>query len=132
MSDEITVSLRPGHIGSESPVDIKITPDYADDLAAMLDDAGLGHSEAVEFSATDEVLRILAVSTGTGAAVAQVLRAFYHRHQSKRFDFSSNGTKITVQGGTVEEFERAVEIAIEQKHVNEAGWAKYANDGDES
>jgi hypothetical protein len=49
-SDLVPLIVSTGHVGSDS-LQLRFPPEYADELLALLDEHGIDHNTALEFSA---------------------------------------------------------------------------------
>lgn len=113
---ELYVALGiPGH----DSLTLRMTPEIADEVLALLDEHGLAHRLAMEFSAAPdlaaEAVRALGAAGGL-AALASVINTMIKRHDTKRFVLERGGEKIEVAGYS----EKAVEQLLEKRAQEQA------------
>jgi hypothetical protein len=92
--DTVHVRITYGHAGDQA-LDVRITPESAPEMVALLEAEGVYAGEALEFSAAQE-LAILVASFGGGlTGLAAALRAFFQRNRHKHVKFSiEDGVEI--------------------------------------
>lgn len=98
-----------GHAGDNSFI-LRFPPEYAPEILSLLDEFDVGHSTALEHSIGPaewlEVVQVLAVSSGGLVGLAQVIRAFVHRHDRKRIVLKRGEFEIDAAGYSERDVER--------------------------
>ena len=123
--DIIPIFISAGIGGSES-LALRFPPEYENQIADLLDEAGLDHSSAMAHSGLGEYadLAIESVkflgSAGFGAAVASFYRTFAQRHQGKRIRFDENGTPVEFDGFPVKTVEQFVDKQVKLQAERDA------------
>lgn len=89
--DEIPMLLTPGFDGG---FNLRFRPEHTDEVKTLLDEQGLEHSTAAEFSEGPalaiEAVHFLAAAGGLGALTA-FYKAFIRRHDGKRVVITEDG-----------------------------------------
>lgn len=87
--------------GFDGELKLRFPEDYSEELKALLDEHGLSHSTAAEFSSgvdlAIEVVNVLEVP-GALAALAAVIRTIVHRHDGKKFVLKRGDVEIQASG----------------------------------
>lgn len=115
-----------GHVGEDS-LELHLSPKYADEILALLDEHGIVHDTDAAFSAGPadwiEVVRVLGPAVGSAGGVAglgAVLSAFVHRHDKKRFVFSRGGQPVEASGYSRKDLRILLEkLPAEQAELDE-------------
>jgi len=103
-----------------SPLDaeclsIHITPAFAEEIATAFEVAGGQVSrDILEHSAPDVMQSVLEVAgpiAASGAAVAGVLKQWWHRNDGKKVTATFNGESISLQGMSVEQMAQIIDLA---------------------
>jgi hypothetical protein len=115
------------HVGTEHPhtnmLKFRVSLPHRPELTALLDDAGINYSEAIELSQTTDVLAVYAVSAGSLGGLAALLRALFERHGKNEFKVTlPGGVVVESKGQTQEEFERLLKIAAEAQKELDQKW----------
>ena len=130
-SDSATIPLllTAGPAGSGS-LNLRFPIAHVDEIKALLDDNGIEHSTAAEFSSGPE-FAIEAVQVtqaifaaggaGTAAALASVYKTFAHRHDGKRVAISREGD-IDVSGYSKQQTEQIIEKHLADQAERDAEW----------
>lgn len=86
-----------------------MSPEIADEVRTLLDESGLPHSQAAEFSTGPELVleavTVLSVAAGGITSLAAVIK----RHDGKRFSIERDGEKIEAAGFSEQAVKRLVE-----------------------
>lgn len=93
--DEIPLLLTPGFDGGFI---LRFPVEYTDEIKALLDEQGLEHSTAAEFSAgpTLALEAVLAASAAGGlGTIVAFYKAFVRRHDGKRVVITKEGIDAT-------------------------------------
>lgn len=94
---------------------IHITPAYAEEIATAFEDAGGQVTrDNLELGIPDVVQSVLQVAgpiAGSGAAVAQVLKQWWHRNDAKRATATFNDESISLQGMSTEQMAEIIDLA---------------------
>ncbi|PRY67697.1 hypothetical protein B0I08_106305 [Glaciihabitans tibetensis] len=123
-SKTIPLLLTAGPVGSGS-LNLRFPREYTAEIKALLDDNGIEHSSAAEFSEGVE-LAIEAVRIGTGAAgivggLGFMYRTFVHRHDGKRVAISKDGD-LDVSGFSQKRTEQIIENQVTAQAERDAEW----------
>lgn len=110
-SDVLPLTISLGHVGDDS-LQLRFPPEYSEEILSLLDEHGIQHNTAAEFSEGPsdwtEVIEVLAVgftSVGGLAGLAAVITAIAHRNDGKRLVIKKDGEEIEASGYS----QRAVE-----------------------
>lgn len=125
--DVIPIIVTLGHLEDDS-LQLRFPPEYSDEILQLLDEQGIDHNTAAEFSAgpTDwiEVVKVLGLAaSGAGGlhGLAKVITAFVHRHDGKRFVFKRGGEVIDATGYSQAAIESMLQkMPAEQAALDEA------------
>lgn len=115
--------LAPGFDGA---ISLRFPPEYADEVKLLLDEVGLSHSTAGEFSAgvelaIESVKVIGALGAGGSAfALASFYKTFAHRHDGKRVVIKAG--EIDVSGYSPRQLEKLIENDVIQQAARDAAW----------
>lgn len=112
-SDVVPLLITLGHAEDDS-LQFRFPPEYSEELLALLDEHGIDHNTAAEFSAGPvewiEVVKVLgdsAAGVGGGlAGLAAVISAFVHRHDKKKFRFERGGKDIEASAYSRKDLEK--------------------------
>jgi len=106
--------------------DLRVSPEYTDELRQMLTEARLDFSDVMEFSA-GSTLDVIAVTIGTGGitlAVSNVIIAFINRHRDKVARFTIGDKSIDLGGQSTQEVERLAKMITELDNQNREQWER--------
>ena len=107
-TETIPFLITLGHAGDDS-FNLRFPPEYGEEILSLLDDNGIDHNTALEMSSGPEVwievVKVLGV-TGGLAGLASVLKAFFHRHDGKRFVLKLGGSEMEAAGYSKKETEQ--------------------------
>ncbi|MCS6588089.1 hypothetical protein [Curtobacterium flaccumfaciens] len=128
-SETIPLLLTAGPPGSGS-LNLRFPPEYREEVQALLDENGIEHSMAAEFSSGPE-LAIEAVQLFGGAlgggGIAVALTSFYktfvHRHDNKSVSITKDGD-ITVQGFSRKQTEQIIAKQVADQEQRDADWER--------
>ncbi|MGH3998129.1 MAG: hypothetical protein ACRDTJ_11775, partial [Pseudonocardiaceae bacterium] len=117
----VKLYIRPAGAGSDGTLDLRMTPAIADEVRTLLDEHGLTHSQAAEFSSSPE-LAIEAVEAlrtlGGLTALAAVINAFLKRNDGKHIVLEPDRTEA--KGYSKKEIEQIIEKQAQaQREVDE-------------
>ncbi|MDQ0729091.1 hypothetical protein [Microbacterium sp. W4I20] len=94
----VPLLITPGFDGG---FNLRFPEEYADEIKALLDDQGLSHSTAADFSdgvdLAIEAVKVLGVP-GALAGLAAVIRIVVHRHDGKKFVLKRGDEEIQATG----------------------------------
>lgn len=94
---------------------IHITPAFAEEIATAFEDAGgQATRDILELSVPDIVQSALEVAgpiAASGAAVAGVLKQWWHRNDAKKVTATFNGESISLQGMSTEQMAQIIDLA---------------------
>lgn len=94
---------------------IHITPAFAEGIATAFEDAGGQVTrDIIELSVPDVMQSVLEVAgpiAASGAAVAGVLKQWWHRNDGKRVTATFNGESISLEGMSVEQMTQIIDTA---------------------
>lgn len=122
-------------LGAASPgqafVDVRVTPEHAEELRELLEAEGLNVSDVLELSA-GEWLQILAVTLPValgagmrpGGAITVAIAKFFDKRKGAKVNFGPKGEVRTMEGVSVAEIERVLEIVHQQQLELNQSWAK--------
>ena len=98
----------------EDRLSIHINPAYAEEIAIAFEDAGGQVArDILEHSVPDVVQSVLEVAgpiAASGAAVAGVLKQWWHRNDAKRVTATFNGESISLQGMSTEHMAQIIDL----------------------
>lgn len=128
-SETIPLLLTAGPPGS-GLLNLRFPPEYREEVQTLLDENGIEHSMAAEFSSGPE-LAIEAVQLVGGAlgggGIAVALTSFYktfvHRHDNKSVSITKDGD-ITVQGFSRKHTERIIAKQVADQEQRDADWER--------
>lgn len=93
-----------GYLGDDS-LQLRFPPEHSDEILKLLDEHGIDHNTAMEYSSdpTDwiEVVKVLGIAAGSAGGLhglAKVTTAFVRRHDGKRFMFTKDGEPVDAKG----------------------------------
>lgn len=119
---ELYVTLAPPGDGA---LLLRMSPRIADDVRALLDENGLDHSRAAEFSAGAELalesVQVLGAAGGL-AALATVINTVIRRHDGKRVLLERE--KFEVSGYSEKAVHRLLAERAEEQKRREAEWGR--------
>lgn len=102
----------------EDGVKIYVTPDVADGLKAELEANGYETSWGLEaaFGVDDLIIVIASVAGAVGGlnGLANVLNAFFHKHQHRSITIKSGDEEVTLSGLSKHETKAALEDALDR------------------
>lgn len=106
---------------------IRITPGYREQLQAMLTEADVENSMAMEFSAGSAAMELISVvvsSEGAWAAVGTAVGAFFGRHASRRvrMEISDRTISADVRAYSKKDAEALMRTIAELHDQREAEW----------
>lgn len=114
----VTVST-PG----DGALDLRVSPRYHEELRGLLDEHGIAHSTALEFSAGTglaiEVVQVL--QAGGLAGLTTVLVTFIRRHKGKRFIMDPDG-RIEAGGYPEREVRDLIDHVAAKQRERDAEW----------
>lgn len=123
-SDVLPLLITLGHAEDDS-LQLRFPPEYSEELLALLDEQGIDHNTAAEFSAGPvewiEVVKVLsdsAVGVGVGgglAGLAAVISAFVHRHDKKKIRFQRGGKEIEASAYSRKDLEKLLQAMPEKQ-----------------
>ena len=126
-SAPIPLLLTAGPVGS-GELNLRFPYEYTDEIQALLDDNGIEHSAAAEFSSgvelAIEAVKVVATaggSAGVAAALASVYKTFTHRHDGRRVTISNDGD-IDVSGYSKKDTEQIIEKQVTEQAKRDADW----------
>ena len=112
----------------EGALILRVSPRIADELRTLLDEQGLDHSRAAEFSSGEELVleSVKALGAAGGlAALARVINAVARRHDGKRVLIERG--KFEASGFSEKTVRRLLEERAEEQAKNEAEWEHIKN-----
>lgn len=121
-SDVVPLLITLGHAEDDS-LQLRFPPEYSEELLALLDEQGIDHNTAAEFSAGPvewiEVVKVLgdsAAGVGGGlAGLAAVISAFVHRHDNKKFRFERGGMDVEASAYSRKDLEKLLQAMPEKQ-----------------
>jgi hypothetical protein len=127
-SEPIPLLLTAGPPGSGA-LNLRFSPEYRAEVQALLDENGVEHSMAAEFSSGPE-LAIEAVRLVGGAmlggggivvALTSFHKTFVHRHDNKSVSITRDG-EISVQGFSLNQTEQIIAKQVADQEQRDADW----------
>lgn len=123
-AEVIELYVELGFAGDES-LKLRMTPKFADEVLALLDEHGIAHGRGAEFSAgTDlwiEGVQVLGAAGGL-AALATVINTFIRRHDGKKIVIERGGARIEAAGLSEKAVERFLEKRAEEQATRDVEW----------
>lgn len=126
MDEPLTVRIGPGF-----PLDrdfkVRVSVEHANDLAKALRDAGYKADPSMEHSATVELSIFLVSFAQAGGldGLANVLAAFFSRHDNKRFVVRGpNNAEIEADGYSARDVRRLLGTAVEWVDAQDQVWQR--------
>jgi hypothetical protein len=120
--DVLELYVTPAPPG-DGALNLRMSPQIADEVRALLDEQGLDHSRAAEFSSGAELaiesVRFLGAAGGL-AALASVINTMMRRHDGKRVLIERG--KFEASGFSEKAVKRLLEEMAEEQAKNEAEW----------
>lgn len=121
-SDVLPLLTTLGHAEDDS-LQLCFPPEFSQELLALLDEQGIDHNTAAEFSAGSvewiEVVKVLgdrAAGVGGGlAGLAAVISAFVHRDDKKIFRFERGGKEIETSAYSRKDLEKLLQAMPEKQ-----------------
>lgn len=114
LPESVDIRIETSYPGADR-LSIHITPAFAEDITAAFEDAGGQVTrDILEHSVPDVVQSVLEVAgpiAGSGAAVAQVLKQWWHRNDGKKATATFNGESISLQGMSTEQMAEIIDLA---------------------
>jgi hypothetical protein len=106
---------------------IRITPGYREQLQALLDEADVENSMAVEFSAGSAAMELISVvvsSEAAWAAMGTAVGAFFGLHASRRvrMEISDRSISVDARAYSKKDAESLMRTAFELHGQREAEW----------
>ncbi len=122
--DVATLRIQLGHTGSGN-LFLRFSPEFMDEIFALLDERGIEHSPIIELSAGPpewiEAVQVLGTTAAAGmTSLAAVVGAFAHRRKGKRLKLVVNGTEVDAQGYSVKELEQLLSKLPKQQLERDA------------
>ena len=120
--DVVPLLITLGH-AEDNSLQLRFPPEYSEELLALLDEQGIEHNTAAEFSAGPaewiEVVKVLgdsAAGVGGGlVGLAAVISAFVRRHDKKKFRFERGGTEIEASAYSRKDLEKLLQAMPEKQ-----------------
>lgn len=109
----------------EGALILRISPEAAGEVRALLDEQGLEHSQAAEFSLGPELALesvVALASAGGGAALATVINTFIKRNAGKRVLLEPD--RETYEGYSEKDVKRLIESRAKAQAEREAEWER--------
>jgi len=114
LPESVDIRIETSHPGADH-LSIHITPQFAEEIATAFEDAGgLVTRDTVELSVPDVVQSALEVAgpiAASGAAVAGVLKQWWHRNDGKKVTVTFNGESISLEGMSAEQMAQIIDAA---------------------
>jgi hypothetical protein len=128
--DVVPVLITLGHT-DQGGIYLRFPPQYGNEIAALLDEYGIEHGTAAEFSAGPsdwiEFVRVFTLIGATGVAstpalsgLAKVITAFVRRHDGKSFRFERDGEVVDSAGYSEKALERILSKLPERQAALDA------------
>jgi hypothetical protein len=112
--ESVDIRIETSHPGADR-LTIHISPAFAEEIATAFEDAGGQVTrDILEHSIPDVVQSVLEVAgpiAASGAAVAGVLKQWWHRNDAKKVTVTFNGESISLQGMSTEEMAQIIDLA---------------------
>ncbi len=114
LSETVDIRIETSHPGA-GRLSIHITPAFAEEIATAFEDAGGQVTrDIIELSVPDILQSALEVAgpiAASGAAVAGVLKQWWHRNDAKRATVTFNGESISLEGMSAEQMAQIIDLA---------------------
>ncbi len=112
MSGEVRIeTAQPG----ADRLSIHVTPEFAEEIATAFEDAsGQVTRDIIELSVPDvlhSTLEVTGTIAASGAAVAGVLKQWWHRNDARCMTTTFNGESILLRGMSAKEMARIIDTA---------------------
>lgn len=115
--DSVDIRIETEQPGTNR-LSIHITPAFAEQIAVAFEDEGAYVTrDIIELSVPEFIQSALEVAgaiTASGAAVAKVLKEWWHRNDAKKATVTFNGESISLEGMSVMEMTQIIDKAHEQ------------------
>lgn len=109
---------------------LRLSPELAEDVRALLDENGLEHSPAAEFSDGPqlvlETVQILGATAANLTALAAVIRTVVRRHDGRKIVI--DGGRLEATGYSIHDVELLLEKQAKQQAALEAAQGKGGGD----
>ena len=117
-SESVDIRIETSPPG-EDRLSIHISPAHAEEIAIAFEDAGgQVDRDILEHSVPDVVQSVLEVAgpiAASGAAVAGVLKQWWHRNDAKKVTATFNGEPISLQGMSTEQMARIIDLLHQRR-----------------
>lgn len=123
--DDLELYVTPAPPG-EGALLVRMSPQIADEVRALLDENGLDHSHAAEFSSGAELalesVRVVGAAGGL-AALASVINTVIRRHDGKRVLIERD--QFEASGYSEKAVERLLAQRVEEQEQSETEWGPH-------
>lgn len=112
--ESVNIRIETSHPGTDR-LSIHVTPAFAEEIATAFEDAG-GQviRNVIELSVPkvmESVLEVTGPIAASGAAVAGILKQWWHRNDGKRVTATFNNESISLQGMSAEQMAQIIDMA---------------------
>ena len=124
------VILEPGY--SEDEVKVRVSPEIADDLRTLLDNADIRHSQIIELSQTTEIAEILGLFIGPGGAIwalKPVIIALIEKNKGKRVVVKHGSDEVTFEGYAPRQVEQLLTNLQDRRDESARQWEEITKRG---
>jgi hypothetical protein len=112
--ESVDLRIETSHPGTDH-LSIHVTARVAEEIATAFEDAGgLVTRDTVELSVSDVLQSVMEVAgpiAASGAAVAGVLKQWWHRNDGKKVTVTFNGESISLEGMSTEQMAQIIDAA---------------------
>ncbi|MDR6168766.1 hypothetical protein QE367_002970 [Microbacterium paludicola] len=114
----VPLFVGPGFYG-DPDLELRFPPEYSDEILGLLDDEGIAHGTALEFSAGAdlwiETVRVVGSAAGL-TSLASVIHTVVNRHSKKRFQLKRDGGfEVAADGYSKKAVQQLLDEAVSDK-----------------